>query len=200
MVPVPYALTWAGRKRYHPGVDWNNASTSSGFGAYFTKSFVERIEARVRVYGDPRRCRSGVAIEGAAEVSFTALGLLITGTRIGVLAWPSSIPGNPPIEIWWAASLTQNPAPVLDGLRIQVAAIFWRAVDDMIKQQERAGRNLADEWREIGLDTPAGEDEARSAYRESAKSAHPDVGGSHERMVRIGQAWERICAAMHWDR
>ena len=45
-------------------------------------------------------------------------------------------------------------------------------------------------WREI-LGVPATGDigKVREAYRIAASSAHPDKGGSHERMTEINQAW-----------
>lgn len=42
----------------------------------------------------------------------------------------------------------------------------------------------------LGLEPSAGEAEVKKAYRERAKTAHPDAGGSDEAMTSLNEAYE----------
>ena len=46
-------------------------------------------------------------------------------------------------------------------------------------------------WEVLGVGSDATLERARDAYRRAAAAAHPDRGGSHERMVRINAAWTK---------
>lgn len=43
-------------------------------------------------------------------------------------------------------------------------------------------------WNVLGLKPGASRDEIETAYREQAKTAHPDAGGSHDQMARLNAA------------
>jgi hypothetical protein len=43
-------------------------------------------------------------------------------------------------------------------------------------------------WDVLGVARDATEEEINNAFRERAKSAHPDIGGSHEEMSLLGEA------------
>lgn len=45
-------------------------------------------------------------------------------------------------------------------------------------------------WEVLGVPINASDEQIRNAYRERAMKAHPDVGGSHEEMTRINEAYK----------
>ena len=52
-------------------------------------------------------------------------------------------------------------------------------------------------WKTLGLNAPpASEHAVRAAYRDAARRAHPDVGGSQEAFVRVQQALEQGLVAV----
>ncbi len=57
-------------------------------------------------------------------------------------------------------------------------------------------RTEADPWELLGVATTASEPEILAAYRDKAKSAHPDVGGSHEAFAALSQAKDTALATL----
>lgn len=49
-------------------------------------------------------------------------------------------------------------------------------------------------WDVLGVPLNAGEDQIKTAYRDKAKTAHPDTGGSHESMSRLNEAYTMALA------
>lgn len=54
--------------------------------------------------------------------------------------------------------------------------------------------DAADPYRTLGMSPNAEPAQLRARYRELAMAAHPDRGGSAERMQEINAAWERVQA------
>jgi len=54
-------------------------------------------------------------------------------------------------------------------------------------------------WASLGLSGPVDRATACAAYRKASAAAHPDLGGSHEKMVQLNQAWEQIQLEMGWE-
>jgi len=50
----------------------------------------------------------------------------------------------------------------------------------------------------LGVSPNATKEEVQKAYREKAKKAHPDGGGSHEEMTKVNAAWEAIKRFRGW--
>ncbi len=46
-------------------------------------------------------------------------------------------------------------------------------------------------WEVLGVPINASEEQITAAFREKALAAHPDLGGSHEAMVRVNEAYEQ---------
>lgn len=53
----------------------------------------------------------------------------------------------------------------------------------------------SDWWTVLGCEPTATLEQAREAYRKVASTAHPDRGGSDERMADVNRAWEQAQAA-----
>ena len=55
-------------------------------------------------------------------------------------------------------------------------------------------------WEVLGIkDTPGiTYEQAKAAYRKAALAAHPDHGGSHEKMIKVNNAWAAICKEKKW--
>lgn len=53
-----------------------------------------------------------------------------------------------------------------------------------------------DVWQALGVATTATEAEIMAAYREKAKKAHPDMGGSHEEFAKLSQAKDIALATL----
>ena len=54
----------------------------------------------------------------------------------------------------------------------------------------------------LGVSPDAGMREVKNAYRRRAVECHPDLGGSHEKMLLINEAWEVLSDSytrMHYD-
>ncbi len=47
-------------------------------------------------------------------------------------------------------------------------------------------------WDALGLKQGASRDDIEAAYRDKAKSAHPDAGGSHDQMARLNAARDEL--------
>ena len=59
-----------------------------------------------------------------------------------------------------------------------------------------------DYYKILGVPSDAGMREIKNAYRRRAVACHPDRGGSHEKMLRINEAWQVLsdpCTRMHYD-
>lgn len=50
----------------------------------------------------------------------------------------------------------------------------------------------------LGVDMNATHEEVKKAYREKARAAHPDAGGSNEKFVKVQAAYEAICLLKRW--
>jgi hypothetical protein len=50
----------------------------------------------------------------------------------------------------------------------------------------------ADPWGALGLTPGASRDQILAAYREKAKAAHPDAGGSHDQMASLNAARDEL--------
>ena len=50
----------------------------------------------------------------------------------------------------------------------------------------------------LGVSRNATKEQVRKAFREKAKKAHPDAGGSNEDMIKINAAWEAIKRFKGW--
>lgn len=88
---------------------------------------------------------------------------------------------------------------------IQVGALkHLRAeIDKMINKLAEQGVDIKgkgelDPFKILGVNPDATEEEVKKAYREKAKKAHPDRGGSHEQMLRVNAAWEAIQRFKGW--
>ncbi|RCU47533.1 J domain-containing protein [Haloplanus salinus] len=56
-----------------------------------------------------------------------------------------------------------------------------------------AGPSRREAYETLGLDTDAGEDEIRRAYRAKVKEVHPDAeGGDEDAFKRVNRAYERL--------
>lgn len=55
-----------------------------------------------------------------------------------------------------------------------------------------------DPFKILGVDDKATREEVERAYRRRASEAHPDVGGSHEQMVKVNAAYEAIKLYKGW--
>lgn len=49
-----------------------------------------------------------------------------------------------------------------------------------------------EDYRVLGVDPDANEDEVRAAYREKVRELHPDQGGDKEAFSRVNEAYERL--------
>jgi len=52
----------------------------------------------------------------------------------------------------------------------------------------------------LGVSMDASEEEVKDAYKEKAKKAHPDAGGSDEEMMKINAAFEVIRRFRGWKK
>lgn len=81
-----------------------------------------------------------------------------------------------------------------------------RIVNDRLKElasQQTGGMNtsrVADPFTILGVDFSSSEDEVRAAYRREAWKAHPDHGGSNEKMTMVNAAFEVICRFKGWSK
>lgn len=57
-------------------------------------------------------------------------------------------------------------------------------------------REVDDHYEILGVTRQAGIEEIRAAYRQAAKSAHPDRGGSSEAFLRVSRAAEFLLAEL----
>lgn len=95
-----------------------------------------------------------------------------------------TVGGNPESQIraiWYA----------MDARRLNII----RGVDDAVAATYLALPAPArerDPWEVLGVRPDAPLEVVRAAYRELAKSAHPDRGGSDERMAELNAALERL--------
>ena len=55
---------------------------------------------------------------------------------------------------------------------------------------EEVAAKAADYYEILGVKHDATEAEIKAAYKQAAKSAHPDAGGSNEKMQEVNAAWE----------
>jgi hypothetical protein len=103
----------------------------------------------------------------------------------------------------------------LNGQPKVLACDKWRSVEDnlwaigkhieAIRGQERWGVGTIDQafmgyealpapkvgwWEVLGVDQNASIEEVQTAYRNKAKTAHPDAGGNNDEFLRIQAAWE----------
>lgn len=51
---------------------------------------------------------------------------------------------------------------------------------------------VSEAYRVLGVSQSASSDEVKKAYRKVAREAHPDSGGSHEKMVKVNSAYEIV--------
>lgn len=51
----------------------------------------------------------------------------------------------------------------------------------------------------LGVDRLCSKEELKNAFRNKAYSAHPDHGGTHEKMVKVNAAYEAIKRYRGWD-
>jgi len=50
----------------------------------------------------------------------------------------------------------------------------------------------------LGVTFTSTEDDVKKAYKEKAKTAHPDHGGSNEEMAKVNAAYQAICMFKGW--
>jgi hypothetical protein len=87
---------------------------------------------------------------------------------------------------------------LLEISRIKQRKAQQQFFEDLDKQNRRKRRNHTDEFEAyrilLGLPTSGTLEitQIKSAYRKTAKMAHPDAGGNHELFVRIKEAYDAL--------
>lgn len=81
----------------------------------------------------------------------------------------------------------------------ELAAPFYEIVDTITRKDIGTGRATgtgmpSEDWATLGCAPKAPMEIVDAAYKILAKRYHPDTGGSHERMVKLNAAYERIKA------
>lgn len=74
----------------------------------------------------------------------------------------------------------------------ELAAPYYEIVDTMTRRDSVV--MPSEDWAVLGVAPKAPMEICDAAYKILAKRYHPDVGGSHEKMIRLNQAYDRIKA------
>jgi len=53
-------------------------------------------------------------------------------------------------------------------------------------------------WSVLGFKGPVARKKAEAAYRRLSRKYHPDLGGSHDKMATLTEAWSRIKESEGW--
>lgn len=72
-------------------------------------------------------------------------------------------------------------------------------INKHIKELSTSGDASLDPFAILGVGPNASRAEVDKAYREKARRAHPDVGGSNEEMIKINAAYEAIRRFKGWS-
>jgi hypothetical protein len=83
---------------------------------------------------------------------------------------------------------------VIAGVLAGGAAVGWWLVSE--RAAAREARELAEARATLGVGPDATPEQVREAHRRLAALEHPDRGGSHERMVRLNAARDRLLRAL----
>ena len=79
-----------------------------------------------------------------------------------------------------------------------------REIDQNIKKLTQEGNDgmaydeSLDPYKILGVDKDATKEEITKAYKEKARTAHPDAGGTNEEMIRVNAAYEAIRQFRGW--
>jgi len=89
-------------------------------------------------------------------------------------------------EIWKNMRAIQKTIEALRGIeRWGSSQMMERAFSGFTALPERTGPSC---WEILGIEPLATESEIIAAWRDKAKSAHPDAGGNHDAMAALNQA------------
>ena len=90
------------------------------------------------------------------------------------------------VEHLWVLGTVLAPWCRRCGLGLDEAAQEWL---------DAAYPSVPSEYALLGLKPGCGAAEVRRAYRVAAKQAHPDMGGTNERMAAVNAAWATVSRA-----
>jgi len=99
--------------------------------------------------------------------------------------------------LFQAEKLLHNLAEIINWVR---SGGIERTREELnrIFQTFRKGETGDNPFIILGVDEDASKDEVDAVYLAKVKFAHPDAGGSHERMVRLNQARDEIYKRRGW--
>lgn len=93
--------------------------------------------------------------------------------------------------LMWVPMLNILVGWMVWGVGRAIVGLAWTLLASGIGSQNQAVRTKDREWWDVlGVSPGASQDEIRRAYRERARAAHPDVGGSEAEMQEINRARE----------
>lgn len=87
---------------------------------------------------------------------------------------------------------------MLSQMRGRISARLGELYSQQRQKTSGAADDSMDPFIILGVDTNANREEVDKAYREKAKVAHPDKGGSNIEMARINAAYEAIRLFKNW--